>query len=147
MQERDFTKATGSLLVQVFGADGVEKDRQEINNLVVTVGKNFIASRMAGASAGVMSHMSIGTATAAPVLAKTILGTEIGRVALTSGVASSNAVTYVADFPAGIGTGAITEAGIFNAPTAGTMLCCTVFPVVNKGAADSISITWVVTIN
>jgi hypothetical protein len=50
-------------------------------------------------------------------------------------------------FPAGTATGAITEAGIFNAATGGTMLCRTTFPVINKGSADSLAVTWVVTVS
>ena len=43
-------------------------------------------------------------------------------------------------------TGAVTEAGIFNAASGGTMLCRTVFSVVNKGADDSLSVTWTITL-
>jgi hypothetical protein len=56
-------------------------------------------------------------------------------------------VAYVATFPAGTGTGAVTEAGLFNASSAGTLLCRTVFSVINKGAADTLGITWTVTVN
>ena len=45
------------------------------------------------------------------------------------------------------GTGAVTEAGIFNAGSGGTMLCRTTFPAVNKASGDSIAITWVVTVS
>ena len=48
---------------------------------------------------------------------------------------------------AGEGTGALTEAGIFNASSSGTMLCRTEFSVVNKGASDSMTITWTVTVS
>jgi hypothetical protein len=54
---------------------------------------------------------------------------------------------YVASFPAGTGTGAIVEAGLFNASSGGDMLCRTTFAVVNKGANDSITITWTVTVS
>ena len=43
---------------------------------------------------------------------------------------------------AGTGTGAVTEAGILNASSSGTLLCRTEFSVVNKGSADSMTITW-----
>jgi hypothetical protein len=56
-------------------------------------------------------------------------------------------VSYAATFPAGTGTGAVVEAGIFNASSAGTMLCRTTFDVVNKGADDAMSVTWTVTIS
>lgn len=126
---------------------GLIKQSFKVPNLVVTVGKNYIASRMVGTTATVMSHMAIGTGTATPVVGDTTLGTEAGRVALSSFTSSTNTVTATATFPAGTGTGAITEAGILNAASAGTMLCRTTFPVVNKAAGDSIAITWVVTVS
>jgi len=55
--------------------------------------------------------------------------------------------TYVATFGAGTGTGAVTEAGLFNAASGGTMLCRTVFPVVNKQSGDSMTVSWVVTVS
>jgi hypothetical protein len=60
---------------------------------------------------------------------------------------TTNNVAYVATFPAGTGTGAVTEAGLFNDGTAGDMLCRTVFSVINKGAADTLGVTWTVTVN
>ena len=126
---------------------GLIKQSFKVPNLVVTVGKNYIASRMVGTAATVMSHMAIGTGTTTPVVGNTALVTEGGRVALSSFTASTNTVTASATFPAGTGTGAIAEAGIFNAASAGTLLCRTTFPVVNKEAGDSIAITWVVTVS
>ena len=38
-------------------------------------------------------------------------------------------------------------AGIFTAVTSGTMLARTVFAVVNKGASDSMTISWDITIS
>lgn len=139
-------KATGRLNIQVIGPDGMIKDEQTVDNLVVSVGLNFIASRIRDASSTVMSHMSVGSGTAPAASGNTALGTELGRVALASTTATNNAVAFVATFGAGVGTGAVTEAGLFNASTAGTMLCRTVFGVVNKEAADTMSITWTVTI-
>lgn len=118
---------------------------QEVDNLVVTAGKGFVASRMAGTSANVMSHMAIGTGSTAAGASDTALGSEAARTALTSTNVSGAVVTYVDTFAAGTGTGAITEAAILNASSGGTMLCRTVFSVVNKGASDSMTITWTVT--
>ena len=120
---------------------------RDIDNLVVTAGKNFVASRIVGTSSGVMSHMAIGSGTSAAAAGNTALGTELGRVSLTSGTASSAVVTYVATFAAGTGTGAVTEAGLLNASSGGTLLCRTVFSVVNKGANDSMTVTWTVTVS
>ena len=144
---QDYLKVEGNLIIIKTTGDGIE-DRVEHKNLVVSVGKTNIAARMAGNTAAVMSHMAIGTGNTAAVVGDTTLATELSRVALTvaGGTPSSNTVTYSASYPAGTGTGALTEAGIFNATPAGTMLCRTVFPVINKQAADSIVITWVISI-
>lgn len=120
---------------------------QEVDNLVVTTGKNYVASRMKDATATAMSHMAIGTGSTAAAAGDTALGSEAARTALTSTTVTNNEVAYVDTFGAGTGTGAITEAGLFNASSAGTMLCRTVFSVVNKGADDSMTITWTVTVS
>ncbi len=147
MNATENLKASGSLRVVVTGADGKVKEEREFKNLVVTVGKNFVASRMVGTSAAVMSHMAIGSDNTPAAAGDTALGSELGRVALAGASAATNVVTYTATFPAGTGTGAVVEAGIFNAGVAGTMLCRTVFAVVNKGVDDAMSITWTVTIS
>ena len=118
---------------------------QEVDNLVVTAGKGYVASRMEGTSANVMSHMAIGSGTSAAAASDTALGNELARTQLTSTNVSGADVTYVDTFAAGTGTGAVTEAAILNASSGGTMLCRTVFSVVNKGSSDSMTITWVVT--
>lgn len=146
MQEFETLKAKGELAVVLKKADG-SVENYELKNLVVDVGLNFIVSRMKDASAAAMSHMSVGSGTVAAAAADTALGGELGRVALTSTTVSTNTITYVATFPAGTGTGAVTEAGILNASSAGTILCRTVFPVVNKQAGDSMTVTWTVTVS
>ena len=137
-------KLTGKLSIAI--NDEVVK---EVDNLVVSDGKDFVASRMEGTTDAVMSHMAIGTGSTAAAAGDSALGSESARVALTSTTVSSNVITYVATFPANTpsSAAAITEAGLFNASSAGTMLCRTVFDVVNKGTADSMTITWSVTVS
>jgi len=147
MFKNDETKATGKLTVEIKDKHGNVKDTREVKNLVVDTGLAFIASRMKDATATAMSHMGIGTGSTAAAASDTALGTEAARVALTSTTVTSNAVAYVTSFAAGTGTGAITEAGILNAASSGTLLCRTVFSVVNKAASDSMTITWTVTIS
>ena len=143
----DTIKMTGDLKIVLTDESGQIKHEQEIKNLVVTAGKNFIASRMKDTTKGAMSHMAIGSGTTAANVADTTLGTELGRVSLTLTTVTTNNVAYVATFPAGTGTGAVTEAGLFNDGSAGDMLCRTVFAVINKGAADTLGITWTVTVS
>ena len=138
----DGLKLTGKLKIALNG-----ETVQEVDNLVVTTGKGYVASRMKDASATAMSHMAIGSGSTAAAASDTALGNQLGRVALTSTAVSNAVVTYTATFGAGTGTGAVTEAGILNASSGGTMLCRTVFSVVNKGASDSMTITWTVTVS
>lgn len=123
----------------------VKVDRLE-KNLVVTVGKEWIASRMQGTASNVMGYMAVGTDSTAPAAGNTTLGAEVARVAVTSATASTNTVTYVATFGAGTGTGALTEAGLFNSNSGGTMLSRTTYSVINKGSGDEMTVTWVVTV-
>lgn len=139
-------KAKGELSIKLFGPDGKLKSEKVVPNLVVTTGKTFIAARVVGTPTA-MSHMAVGSGTTSPAVGDTALQTELGRVSLTSSASAGAVVTYVASFGAGVGTGAVTEAGILNAASSGTMLCRTVFGVVNKGADDSMSITWTITVS
>lgn len=147
-------KTTGKLRIVVTDEHGnVKMDREE-SNLVVNTGKSFVTSRMLGVASGVMSHMEVGTSSTAAAAGQTALVTPVAasRTALTSTTqatttTSNDALTFVTSFAAGVGTGALTEAGIFNAASAGTMLCRTVFATVTKAAGDAMTITWTVTIS
>ena len=147
----DSIKTKGTLTLVLTDQNGNVKQQDE-HNLVVSAGLAYIASRMRDATATVMTHMGVGTGTTAAAAAQTALVTALGsRVALDSTTlvtttVTNDAVQYVATFGAGVATGAITEAGIFNALTGGTMLCRTVFSVINKDALDTLVITWKVTI-
>ena len=125
--------------------------QQGSKNLVVNPGLAFIVSRMINTAAAAMSHMAVGTGTTAAAAAQTALVTESARVALTSSTIVTTTVTgdsvqYIAAFGPGVGTAAITEAGLFNAASVGTMLARTVFPVINKGANDTLTLTWKITV-
>jgi mannitol-specific phosphotransferase system IIBC component len=119
---------------------------QETENLVVTAGKNWVADRMNNANT-VMTHMAVGTGTNAAAAGDTTLQTENDRNSLTSTTVTNNAIAYVATWAAGDATAALTEAGILDAASGGDLLARTVFSVVNKGAADSMTITWTITVS
>lgn len=142
-------KATGKVCVQRFSEFGSLLEERLIDNLVVTTGKNYIAEKMVATTNTPisMTHMAIGTDATTPAPGNTQLGSQTGRVSLSGSSVTNNSITYTATFPSGTGTGAITEAGVFNASSGGTMLCRTTFPVVNKASGDTIAITWVVTIS
>ena len=137
----DDLKLTGALTIALN-----DEIVQETENLVVTAGKNWVADRMNNANT-VMTHMAVGTGTNAAAAGDTTLQTENDRNALTSTTVTTNAVAYVATWAAGDATAALTEAGILDAASGGDLLARTVFSVVNKGAADSMTITWTITVS
>ena len=144
-------KLSGQLNIVLKDKAGNVKDEREVKNLVVNKGLEYIASRMKDASKSVMSHMGLGSGTTAAAASQTDLVTLLGaREALDSTTISrsnNEKVVYVSAFEAGDATGAVTEAGIFNAASGGDMLCRTVFSVVNKAADDTMSITWTITLS
>lgn len=148
----DNINAKGSLTLTLTDADGNVKSEQNVKNLVVGVGLSHLAQRAINNAVTVMSHMALGSGTVPAALGNTTLGTEAGRTALQSSTnvttnVSNDSVQFIASFGAGVATGAITEAGIFNAASAGDMLCRTVFNVVNKDANDTLTVTWKVVLS
>lgn len=146
----DQAEFVSNVLVEVFDDQGVLKDYRAIHNLVVTAGKNHIAAFMAASPPAAMGWMELGTGATAAAAGDTLLQTALAasRVALTSRTSATNVTTYVGDWPAGTSTNtALTEAGIFNVATANTitMLARAVFTAINKGASDTLKITWTVT--
>jgi len=146
----DNLKLSGQLNIVLKGKDGEIKDQRTVKNLVVNSGLAYITSRMTGTSKAVMSHMGLGSGTTAAAAGQTDLVTLLGsREALDSSTisgANSEKIVYVSSFEAGDATGAITEAGIFNAASGGDMLCRVKFDVINKAADDTMSVTWTITL-
>lgn len=147
---------TGVVVIKLWGPDGelkdsrIIKDERILANTVTTFGDRLVANRLSGASLTAPSHMAIGTGTGG-TSAYNSLVTQLDRNALTSttqgtgSTANQAKITYVGDWAAGDGTGAITEAGIFNHTSNPGMYVYSSFSVVNKGASDTLQIQWTVT--
>lgn len=140
-------KAAGILTIKVIDQFGNVKDSRKINNLVVGTGLSFISSRMKNATSTVMSHLAIGSSGTSATSSDLALGTETARDALLSTTVSDTTITYSAQIAAGDGTGSVREAGIFNASSAGTMLCRTTFTEVTKGVDDILAFSWTITLS
>lgn len=117
------------------------KDERELHNTVTDAGLAGIIDQVLDSpSLNKIGWMAIGEGTPTALL----LGAEIARVAFTSKTRSLATVTVIAVFGAGVGTGAITEAGTFDVVTAnsGNMWMKNSFAVINKTAGDSLTLTW-----
>lgn len=147
----EYFNLKGSVHVQLFDENGNVKQEHENHNLIVTVGKTYLAAWIAAASqAGYfMQYIGLGTGTTPAASGDTALTTEFsgGGYSREAGTITSSSNTWqnIATFAAGNGTGAVTEAGLFTASTSGTMFAHQVFSVYNKAAGDTLVITWTVT--
>lgn len=136
----------GHALLKVFRGDELI-NVQIAHNLVVNDGRALIIDRFQTGSPATADYQAVGTGSTAANAADTTLGTEIGTRVQGALSQVPNAYTdrLISTFNAGNGTGAITEAGRFNASTSGVLYSRLVFSVVNKGASDSLQITHDVT--
>ena len=150
-QQNESITITGSVRKQLFNAEGILIYDHTDHNLVVTIGKQFLAYWLAGATQATpfMSWVGLGTGGTAPVVGNTGLQTPLAtRVQGTlTNPGSTNIWQNAASFGPGVDTGAITEAGLFSASTGGTMFARQTFSAVSKGAGETFVLTWSVTFN
>lgn len=138
---------TGRVRIELRDPSGRLKALREIDNLIVTTGRDAIIERLDSTpTTAVPSHMGLGTSSTAPAAGNTTLTAEPTRVALSSSTSSGGVLTMVANWGAGVATGTWAEAGVFNALTTGTMYSRATFTAINKGANDTLQISWTYTL-
>lgn len=149
MQLNEGLKVTGRIKLELFDESGNLKDKREINNLVVTAGKNYLAAWLAAASqAGYfMQYIGLGEGTTPAQSTDTDLETPLASRVAGAITSSTNVWQNIASFGPGVNTGTITEAGLFSVAAAGTVFARQVFGAVTKSAGDSFSVTWQITIS
>lgn len=146
--EKDCFLAKGSVKVELRDEHGNLKQSHEEHNLIVTVGKTFLANYLtpSGHGSNFFDYIALGTGATAPAASDTTLQTEFsgGGYTRVVGTVSSSTNTWqnTSIFGPGNGTGAVTEAGLFSAITVGTMFARQVFSVYNKAAGDTLTVTW-----
>ncbi len=126
---------------------------------ITDAGRAAVASRINGSgAAAAFTAIGIGTGTTAAAAGDTTLQTEVkadgtaaaGVHALaTASVTASRVTTTVTNDTAQLvgtisftATIAVTESGVFNADTSGTLLARQVFSAVNVVLGDSLQLTW-----
>jgi hypothetical protein len=144
-------KALGTVSFELTDEFGNVKDSGS-TNLIVNTGLSYITGRILNNIITPVGYMALGTGTTAASLLDTGLEIPLGlRAALTAASqvttnVLNDSVQYTCAFAAGVATGGITEAALYNAETEGTMIARTVFPIINKGPLDVLAIVWKITI-
>lgn len=140
----------GTLHARVIRSDGMVVDYGLISTRVVTTAfANKLAAALVTADAGLVNfdfHAS-GTGTTAEAAANTALVTPTAdaRVAGVASNPSANVYRSVATITYAAAT-AVTEHGVFDAATNGTLLDRSVFAVVNVAAGEKIEFTYDLTV-
>ena len=148
MKTNDNFKLHGAMQATLIRGDGSAQTFRK-DNMILDVGFDFIADAIGKSSnrPAVMTHVGIGSGTAAAAPGQTTLTAEIGprQAALYEHTAGTKTITFTGTFAPGVGTGAITEAAVFNALADGTILDRVVFGVINKGVDDTLIVVFTFT--
>lgn len=130
---------------------GKWSDSYPVSNLITTTGKAGVASRINGdGSEAAFTYIAVGTGTTAANVADTTLETESATAGLSRAAATvSRTTTDTTNDTARLqktftvtGTVAVTESGVLNAASTGTLLARQVFSAINVVNGDSLQITW-----
>lgn len=130
---------------------GYWSSTKKVRNLVTTVGKALAAGRLMGSGApAAATYIAVGTGTTAAAAGDTTLQTEtatsgLSRVAGTASLVTTTTTNDTAQLTTTFtvsGTVAVTESGVLNASSSGTLLCRQVFSAINVVSGDSLAVTW-----
>ena len=141
----------GRLTVEINDARGLLVDRIAANNNIVLSGRDLVAKLFIKEVINPVSHVAVGTGTAAVTPADAALATELFRKPMNPANASQNLsttqdnkkkVTVTVDLDFGEANGALTEAGLFNAASGGVMYNRVVFPTINKTPDFKLTLIW-----
>ncbi len=126
-------------------------DKLVFHNLITNAGFAGVASRINGSGAeAAFTFIAVGTGTTSPVVGNTTLETELATDGLSRAAAvASRVTTDVTDDTARLnnqftvsGTQAVTESGVLNAGSGGTLLARQTFSAVNVVDGDTLDVTW-----
>lgn len=140
-------KLSGHINFKLFDETGKLKEEKDIKNVVVTVGKEFLANWLTGLTQSdpFMSYIGLGEGTTPATTSDTDLETPLASRVQGSLSNISNVWTNQATFGPGIDTGNITESGIFSDSTGGTLFAHQVFGVIPKDSLSTLQVTWSIT--
>lgn len=129
---------------------GFWSDSMIVSNLVVDAGKAAVAGLINGVVTNFFEYIAVGTGATAAAAGDTALQTEIvdsglARVSATTSRVTTDVTNDTAQLQTTFsvsGTKAVTESGVLDSASTGTLLARQVFSAINVVSGDSLQITW-----
>lgn len=141
----------GTVTVRVLDKYGNVIDEDVFHNLIVNVGKQEVVKLISGQSGTAFGYIAIGTGTTSESASDTDMEAETKRKAATKSIVTTTITNDTARFVATFsssdglsGTTAVTEYGLFNASTGGTMLSHAIKAAKNMDwdSGEQLEVTW-----
>jgi hypothetical protein len=145
----------GRVDIVLYDEKGLMKDERHLDNLIVDAGLEGVAYRIAPHDGTITpnnpwNYIGIGTGLTSPAPTDTALQLELARIQDPQAeytITSGKQVKLQVSFDPGVGTGVVSESGLFNAATSGDMLARQTFSPIVKGASDTLTVTWIITLS
>src|SRR5574343_195665 len=104
LQQYDSIKVKGDLIVKKYSSTedlnaDLPSEYREVKNMVVDMGKRFIASRIKDNTKSPITHMAIGLGGTAPAASDETLSSECVRMTIPLAVQNGKSLTYEGIFP------------------------------------------------
>jgi hypothetical protein len=150
-EEPRVVRLVGRYTAQLFGPDGVLKQEVVGKNVVCTNGKEWLASLLyscaLAAATNTAKYIAIGSDSTSEAASNTALGTELSRHTGTVSYISGQIYQVKATFATGSGTGSIYEYGLLSSNTGGTLISRDTEALITKGANDTLTVTYQLTLS
>jgi hypothetical protein len=137
-----------NVMIELFDNFGILKETRNIHNAVTSPGLyGVMAQLLVTPGLSKAGWMELGEGTGGTTKLNDYIAGS--RTAFGSLTRNNAVVTMVTTFAANVGTGALTEAGVFDIVTEDTpnMWMYVEFDVVNKKAEDALVLTWTLTLS
>ena len=151
MKTKEKLKMKGLILIEVKDKNGKVKENRDVTNTITNASLAEVTGLMGGVGAKtVFDYLAVGTGTTASAAADTALETEINDSGLARAqVTPTQETTTQTDDTLQLvkawsvsGTKAVTECGILNAASNGTLLGHQVFAALNVISGDTLTLTY-----
>lgn len=144
-------KLRGEFTIEIKDKDGKLKDKRVVKNTITNAGIAEVANLIGGVSTPTaFTYLALGIGTTAAAITDTILESEITDTGLARHAATmsrvttnvTNDTTQLAYTWTATGVKVVTECGVLNAASVGTLLGRQVFGAISTVSTDQIAVTY-----